>query len=178
MQPADYETIAEGKYLGLYKRDTWEFSDRPNSKGAVGILAITPAKEIVLVEQFRVPMQARVIEIPAGLTGDIPEHANDSLEQSAARELEEETGYVAGKIKHLISSPTSAGMTSEFTHLYVATQLEKISAGGGVDGEDIVVHVIALDELHNWLSSQQSAGKLIDFKIHAALWQAKQLEII
>ncbi len=64
------KTIAEGRYLGLYERDDWEFAERPNAEGVVGILALTSQDEVILIEQFRRPMNASVIEIPAGLIGD------------------------------------------------------------------------------------------------------------
>ena len=63
----DTRTLAEGNYLGLYERDGWEFADRPNATGVVGILPLTSNAEVVLVEQFRKPVNALGIEIPAGL---------------------------------------------------------------------------------------------------------------
>jgi ADP-ribose pyrophosphatase len=169
----DYEVLFRSQWLQLCRRDDWEFAKRPHCDSAVGILAITKESEIVLVEQYRRPMNASVIEIPAGLVGDEEEFAEESLAETAARELHEETGYQAKQIKLLISSPTSAGMTSETTHLFYATELERVSDGGGVAGESIKVHHVRLEDLRNWLLLQQSAGKLIDFKIHAALAAAK-----
>ena len=107
------KTIAEGRYLGLYERDDWEFAERPNAEGVVGILALTSQDEVILVEQFRRPMNAPVIEIPAGLIGDEDDHRGESLAETAHRELLEETGYQAESMKLLLSGPTSAGMTSE-----------------------------------------------------------------
>jgi ADP-ribose pyrophosphatase len=63
-------------------------------------------------------------------------------------------------------------MSSEFTHLFHATDLVREHQGGGVAGEDIIVHHIPLTQLRQWLAQQEAAGKLIDFKIHAALWLA------
>ncbi len=166
------ETLFESRWLGLYRIGNWEFARRPDSDAAVGILAITPQREIVLVEQFRIPMGKSVIEIPAGLVGDEPEFHGESLAATAARELLEETGYRAGKVTPLLSSPTSAGMTSEFTHLFHATELTREHDGGGVAGEKITVHHVPLDGLRAWSAGQEAAGKLIDFKIHAALWLA------
>lgn len=163
------ETLFETRWLGLYRIGHWDFVRRPNSDACVGILAITPQQEIILVEQFRIPMQRRVIEVPAGLVGDEKEFAGESLADSATRELLEETGYRAGTMTQLIASPTSAGMSSEHTHLFHAKDLVKEHDGGGVAGEDILVHLIPLSGLREWFAIQETEGKLIDFKIHAAL---------
>lgn len=165
-------TIAEGRFLGLYERDTWEFVQRPQAEGVVGILALTPQDEVILVEQFRVPVQSHVIELPAGLIGDEEAHRGEPVEETARRELLEETGYQAGAMRLLLSSPTSAGMTPEITHFFHATELDRINEGGGVDGENIVVHLVPLAELRAWLAKREEAGLQIDFKIHAALWLA------
>ena len=174
----DIEVLHEGKYLGLYQMGTWEFALRPNAAACVAILPITDNGEIVLIEQFRVPTQSRVIEIPAGLVGDEPEFEGESLAECASRELTEETGYQAKLITPLLASPTSAGMTPEITHLFAATQLTKISAGGGIDGEDITVHVVPFSEVNGFLAEQQAKGLDIDFKIHASLYQAQSKGLI
>lgn len=166
------ETLFESHWLGIYRIGTWDFVRRPNADACVGILAITPEHEIILVEQFRIPMQRHVIEVPAGLVGDEPEFAGESLAATAGRELLEETGYRAGSVVPLIASPTSAGMSSEFTHLFHATDLVREHQGGGVGGENIIVHHVPLASLRPWFAEQEAAGKLIDFKIHAALWLA------
>jgi ADP-ribose pyrophosphatase len=166
------QTLFESRWLGVYRIGSWDFVRRPNSDAAVGILAVTPGREIVLVEQFRIPMQKFVIEIPAGLVGDEPEFHGETLAATAARELLEETGYRAETVVPLLSSPTSAGMTSEVTHLFHATDLTREHDGGGVAGEKITVHQVPLDGLREWFAAQEAAGKLIDFKIHAALWLA------
>ncbi|GAA5495689.1 hypothetical protein Rhal01_01868 [Rubritalea halochordaticola] len=171
-------TLHEGKYLGLYIRGNWEFARRPNADCCVGILPITDQGELVLVEQFRIPVQKSVIEIPAGLVGDEPEFSGESLAESAGRELLEETGYRAGAITHLMASPTSAGMTPEVTHLFAATKLTKEHEGGGVAGEDIKVHLVPVETLPAFLNDQLEKGLLIDFKIHAALQQARFMDII
>lgn len=165
----DHQTLFETRWLRLERIGHWDFVRRPHSNSCVGILAITPAAEIIIVEQFRIPVQARVIEIPAGIVGDEDAHRGESLAETAARELLEETGYRAGSIRSLLDSPTSAGMTSEIIHLFQATDLAREHPGGGVAGEEITVHHVPLAELDAWLALQQAEGKLIDFKIHAAL---------
>ncbi|MFD2255681.1 NUDIX hydrolase [Luteolibacter algae] len=162
-------TLFESKWLGLYRIGKWDFVRRPNSDACVGILAITDEEEILLVEQYRFPLGKSVIEIPAGLVGDEEEFRGESLAATAARELLEETGYRAGDIRHILSSPTSAGMTPEMTNLFHATELSKETEGGGNEGENITVHKIKLSALREFLSEKMQAGLCVDFKIHAAL---------
>jgi ADP-ribose pyrophosphatase len=166
------ETLFETRWLQLQRIQHWDFVRRPHSNSCVGILAVTPENEVILVEQFRIPVQKRVIEIPAGIVGDEDEHRGESLESTATRELLEETGYRAGSMRRLIDTPTSAGMSSEIVHLFQAVDLLREHAGGGVAGEDILVHHVPVAGLRGWLVQQQEAGKLIDYKIHAALWLA------
>jgi len=104
--------------------------------------------------------------------GDEEEFKGEAISETARRELLEETGYHAGKIEPLIVSPTSAGMTSEFTHLFLATDLEKQGVGGGTGSEDIKIHLVPRNSLRTWLREKQQAGHALDFKIHAALWSA------
>ena len=162
-------TLYESKWLGLYRIGNWDFARRPNSDSCVGILAITDSSEIVLVEQFRIPVGKRVIEIPAGLVGDEEEHRGEALADTAARELMEETGYCAAEMRPILSSPTSAGMTPEFTHLFLATGLSREAEGGGISGEDIIVHHVPLAGLRDFLTGKMTEGWAVDFKIHAAL---------
>jgi ADP-ribose pyrophosphatase len=162
-------TLYESKWLGLYRIGHWDFVRRPNSDACVGVLAVTNKGEVVLVEQFRIPVGKRVIEIPAGLVGDEPEHKGESLAETAGRELLEETGFRAGSVLPLLSSPTSAGMTPEFTHFFHATGLVRENEGGGMGGEDIAVHIVPVNGLREFLGEKEAGGVAVDFKIHAAL---------
>lgn len=166
------ETLFETHWIRMLRIGHWDYVVRPQSENCVGILAITPEDEIVLIEQFRIPLQKRVIEIPAGIVGDEPEHLGESLAETARRELLEETGYRAATMEKLIVTPTSAGLTSEYIHLFQATGLTREHDGGGTEAEDIIVHHIPLGGLRQWLRAQEAEGKVIDFKIVAALWLA------
>lgn len=166
------ELLFETPWLGLYRIGTWDFARRPQSDTCVGILAITDAQEILLVEQFRVPLQRRAIEIPAGICGDEPEHLGESIAETAVRELLEETGYRAGSMELLIASPSSPGMTSEHMHFFRGRDLVRETAGGGTGSEDIIVHHVPLAGLREWLSARAAEGIAIDFRIHAGLWMA------
>ena len=91
------DVLGAGKWLRLKKVGKWEWVQRVNSTGVVGLYAFTDADEVVLVEQPRAPLDhALVLEIPAGLAGDIVGQEDEAMERAAQRELVEETGYEAG----------------------------------------------------------------------------------
>jgi ADP-ribosyl-[dinitrogen reductase] hydrolase len=166
------ETLHTGKHLHLVRSGRWEFAHRPNASAVVGIVAVTPDDRLLLVEQFRIPVDARVIELPAGLVGD--EQADEDIAAAAGRELEEETGWRAAACEVLARGPSSAGLTDEIITLVRATGLIRMSEGGGVAGEDITVHAIPLAEVTSWLARQAAGGRLIDHKIQAGLWWLAQ----
>lgn len=172
---APTETLAEGRFLRLQKQGRWEFVSRVQANGAAFLCAVTDDRELVLVEQYRVPLRSRVIELPAGIIGDDPAFAGESIEAAAARELEEETGFRAGHIERLLSGPTAPGMSSEMLHLFRATGLVRVGAGGGVAGEeDITVHVVALDAVPAWLAARSAAGVLVEPRVYVGLWFAQE----
>ena len=91
------ESLYEGHYLRLKKRGNWEYAERTHAGSAVIIIAVTPEENLLFVEQYRVPMNANTIEMPAGLVGDQDE--NDTFESAAVRELLEETGWQADEVQ-------------------------------------------------------------------------------
>jgi ADP-ribose pyrophosphatase len=132
----DARTVYEGKYLRMVVRGHWEYVERTHADGmAVIIIAVTPDDDVLFVEQYRVPLQRRTIEMPAGLVGD--DVAGDTLEDAAKRELIEETGWEAGRVRVLMTGPTSSGMSSERIAFVRATQLTRVGAGGGVAGFEV-----------------------------------------
>jgi ADP-ribose pyrophosphatase len=169
----DPETLFETKWIQVCREGTWDYVRRPHSNFSVGILAVTPLNEIVLVEQSRIPAGGRVIEIPAGLVGDEPDHAGESLEATARRELLEETGYRAGKMEFLIRAPSTPGLAREFMNIFFATDLVRETEGGGTDGENITIHHVPASGIRSWLADRQSEGIHVDARIHAALWLAE-----
>jgi ADP-ribose pyrophosphatase len=156
-----------GKYLEVRRVGTWEFAGRVGRMGAAVILAVTEAREIVLVEQFRMPHGAMSVELPAGLIGDTGD--GDTVLAAAARELEEETGFRAAGWEDLGPFATSPGMSSEMFNLVRATGLTRAGPGGGVDGEDIRVHVVPLDGLAAFLADKRAQGCVIDCRLVIAM---------
>jgi ADP-ribose pyrophosphatase len=162
------ETLGQGTYLALRKQGRWEYVERIQCKGAAMIGAVTPEGDLLLVEQYRASVGTPVIELPAGLVGDAVE-PDESFADAARRELLEETGYHAESLEHILTGSTSAGLTGELVHLFIAHGVTRVDSGGGDVNEDITVHRIPLEEVMPWLLQQHAAGKCIDFKIYAAL---------
>ena len=162
-----YYSLCRGKFLELLKEGRWEYVRRVNANGAVMIVAVTEDGELLLVEEYRVPLHALTIGLPAGISGD---EGEESTLQSARRELEEETGYRADAWTYLFTGPSSPGLTTEMVSFYLAEGLHQISEGGGVAHENITVHRIPLPLVHGWLMDQTGQGKEVDPKIFMGLY--------
>lgn len=159
--------LFRGRHLKLMARGPWEYAERTDARLAVAVVAVTPEGKLVLTEQQRPPVDARVIDLPAGLVGD--EEGHEEPETTARLELEEETGFTCDSLQLLTTAPTSPGLTSERVELYRASGVRRIGEGGGVGGEKIAVHEIPVAEALLWLSDRESEGKLIDPKVWVAL---------
>jgi ADP-ribose pyrophosphatase len=159
-------TIAEGRHLRLVRRGTWEFVDRMKGTGVVAIVALTDDGRLVLVEQFRAPLERSVIELPAGVAGDRHGIEDESLEAAARRELLEETGYEAGAMEAVLTAATSAGITNEEIVFFVAGGVRRVGPGGGDETEDITVHTVPLPDLLAWTRRmQRERGVGVDAKV-------------
>ncbi|MGA2248741.1 MAG: bifunctional nicotinamidase/pyrazinamidase, partial [Verrucomicrobiota bacterium] len=163
-------TLHTGRFLALIKEGHWEYVDRVNATGAALIFALTAEQKVLLVEQYRIPVHARTIELPAGIIGDEPGDSNESKAHAARRELLEETGYAAEKMEVLTTGPACSGITSERVTLFHASGLRRTGKGGGVAHEDITVHEVPLAEIMPWLEAKAKTGVLIDPKVYAGLY--------
>jgi ADP-ribose pyrophosphatase len=162
--------IGAGKFLRLVQAGPWEYVERVKASGVVAIIAVTAQQELVLTEQFRPAVQANVIDLPAGLAGDIEGAETEELVEAARRELEEETGYTAPTLRYLFRCPSSPGLSSEMIDYFLGFGVEKTTAGGGAGGEKIDPHAIPLATLREWLGQRAAEEKvLVDPKVYVAL---------
>lgn len=171
---SDITTLHRGEFLALQRDGRWEYVGRVNARGAAFVLAMTAACEIVLVEQYRVPLHARCIELPAGIVGD---HGDESAAVTALRELEEETGFVGARAEPLLRGPTAPGMSCEMIDFYLVRDAHRVGPGGGApdEGEDITVHVVPLQQVPAFLQAQLAAGLRVEPRIYAGLWFAERV---
>ena len=159
---APLETMWQGKYISALKRGRWEYVSRTGSTNAVVILAEHDGK-VILIEQYRVPVGARCLELPAGLVGDEDAHA--TVEDTAVKELEEETGFTCERVERLGEFHSSPGMVAESFTLVRAHGIRKVGEGGGNEHEDITVHLVARDDIPAFIQSRRDAGSAIDVKL-------------
>ena len=156
--------VWQGRFITAKTKGRWEFVSRSRGIRAAVILAVEHG-HVIFVEQYRVPLGRPCIELPAGLVGDDDSAPGEDALAAAGRELEEETGYRAATLEDCGEFYSSPGMVSESFQLVRARGLTKVGPGGGVEGENIVTHRVALDALPAFLATQRQAGKAIDVRL-------------
>lgn len=161
---APEHVVWQGRFITAKTKGRWEFVSRSRGIRAAVILAVEHG-HVLLVEQYRVPLGRPCIELPAGLVGDDDSAPGEDALAAAGRELEEETGYRAAMLEDCGEFYSSPGMVSESFQLVRARGLVKVGPGGGVEGENIVTHRVALDALPAFLATQRQAGKAIDVRL-------------
>ncbi|MEN2786982.1 NUDIX hydrolase [Sphingomonas qilianensis] len=157
------ETVWQGRFIAAKRQGKWEYVARARNIQAAVIVAIDADDHVLLVEQYRVPLGRRCLELPAGLVGD--ETEGEDVLESAGRELEEETGYRAARLVSLGMFYSSPGMVSEGFTLVRATGLTRVAEGGGTADEDIAVHRVALAALPAFVAAKRAEGVAIDVKM-------------
>ncbi len=162
--------LYEGKFKRLVYENGWEFVERVNCSGVVVILAVTNNAELVLVEQLRVPVGRKVIELPAGLVNDLPHKSGEKDVEAARRELIEETGYDAEKFDLMFIMPASPAFCGEMISVFRARGLKKVGSGGGDHLESITPHVVPLKSIDQWLEQKKEEGNLVDSKVYMMLY--------
>jgi ADP-ribose pyrophosphatase len=153
----------EGKYIRIVREGSWEFVERCGGVHAVVILAEHEGK-VVLVEQRRVPLGGRkCLEMPGGLVGD--ENLSATVEGTAIKELEEETGFTADNIEVIGDFYSSPGMVAEGYTLVRALGLRRIGDGGGTEHEEIEVHLVPRADIPAFVERKRGEGCAIDTKM-------------
>jgi len=162
--------LGQGRYLTLVDEDGWEYVTRHATAGVVVIVAITDEGNLLLVEQPRRAVHRRVIELPAGLVGDGPDHLGEALATAASRELIEETGFSAREMVPLATGPVAVGFSDEVVSFFEARGLTRVGPGGGDATEDITVHQVPLAGLDAFLAARAAAGLAVDPKLYAGVF--------
>lgn len=168
------QIVYEGRFLQYVINDGYEYIRRHNCTGIVIVVAQTVDRKLIFVDQFRPPVNKRVIEFTAGLVSDSPEFAGEMTEVAAKRELMEETGYRADKVIHMTTGPASGGSSADLVSIFLALDVKKTGCGGGDDSEDIIVHEVSVDQVDQWLEQMTLKGYLIEPKIYAGLYFLNQ----
>jgi len=160
---ASVQTAWQGKWISVKTQGRWEYVTRSRGIRAVVIVAIEDG-HVLLIDQYRVPLGRRCLELPAGLVGD--DYAEDTAESAAVRELEEETGYTASEVEVLGEFHSSPGLVTEGFTLVRLRGLTRIGAGGGIAGEeDIIVHRVPLAGVPAFVAAKRAEGLAVDVKI-------------
>lgn len=162
------DIVWQGKFITAKRRGRWEYVGRARGIRAAVVLAVEN-EHVLLVEQYRVPLGKRCLELPAGLIGDHEDVANEDALVAAGRELEEETGWRAGTLEPAGEFYSSPGMVSEHFTLVRASGLTRIGPGGGTESEDITVHRVPLAGLSEFVEERRQAGVGIDVRIMGLL---------
>ena len=163
------EILLEGEHLSFRRRRGWEYVEHLKAREAVMIVAITGDGELVLADEFRPAVEARVVSLPAGLVGDVDP---EEQETAARRELLEETGYAAADLTMLGRGPGSAGASSEIVTFFLAPDALRVGEQAPEDRQIIRVHTVALPRVLAWSRQREAEGALIDPKIWAGLYLA------
>ena len=163
------EVVWSGRFIEAKRLGKWEFVSRTGGVHAAVILAVDDG-HVLLVEQDRVPIGARCLELPAGLVGD--EEEGEEAAAAAIRELEEETGWRAERMVDLGRFHSSPGMSSEGFTLLRAEGLAKAGDGGGVAGEEIEVHRVRLEAVADFVAERRAQGVEVDSKLLLLLGSA------
>jgi ADP-ribose pyrophosphatase len=161
------ERLFEGRHLLFLRRRGWEYVEHRTAPEAVMIVALTPDRRIVLVEELRPALDAAVVSLPAGLVGD---EGPEPPEAAARRELREETGYEAPRLEALARGPGSAGQSSEMITFFLAADAVPAGPQASHDRDTIRVHCVPVAELPSWARRREAEGVRIDPKIWAGLY--------
>lgn len=169
------EILFEGRYRRFIRKDGWEYLERVHSNEVVVLIPVTPDGRVVFVEQYRIPVEKKIIEFPAGLVHDLETNHHETLEETARRELVEETGYEAGRLERIIRAPANSALATDMLTVFFASGLRRVGPGGGDPTEAITVHEVPRREVDSWLEAQKAQDKYVDPKVYSGLYYLNQV---
>lgn len=136
--------------------------------GIVSVLPITTDNEIIMIRQYRAPLDRVVLELPAGCA-EVGKH--QSLEDAVRAELCEETGYASENITQIAEFSSSSGMTNETVHGYIAHQCKKVTDILSLDQDEYIERlVVPLADFDQMIRSEMIGGNIIEPKMLAMMW--------
>lgn len=152
------EMVYEGKYLRMVNKTAvtarkqelvWETVERTNifDNRVVVVVALTGYNEFVMERQWRAAIESYVIQFPAGLM-DIE---NESSDETARRELLEETGYMANRLVPILTAPTNPVLSPTTAHYYFASDVEYTGGENRDTGEDIDIITVPAESIGKFL---------------------------
>ena len=151
------------------EKRNWEAVERTNCDGVIGIVPFTDTGEVIMIRQFRPPVNGCVVELPAGLVDP-----GEPFEDAVRRELIEETGYEAANVQFLTDGPMSSGASAEILTVYAATGLTHVGIGQRDETEDIEVIVTPLAQVRERLEEMRRAGDHVDLKVYGMIELARE----
>jgi ADP-ribose pyrophosphatase len=171
--------LREGKHLQLKelllrhpdgKVTPYEVATRNSSKvfGIVSILPITTENEIIMIRQYRAPLNRVQLELPAGCA-EVGKHS--ILEDAVHAELWEETGYVSDDIAHIAEFSSSSGMTNETVHGFVARNCKKVTDILTLDSDEYIERLLVpMAEFDRMIFAEIAKGNIIEPKMLAMMY--------
>ena len=145
------QVVFKGKIIKVYFDEILLPNDKKATRekvwhpGAVGVVPVNDKNEVILIRQYRYPIEEVLIEIPAGKLDK-----NELPQKCAERELQEEVGATGGKLIHLTSFLTTPGFSNELLHLFIAVDFKK-SKNNPDDDEFLQVIKVPLDKCISWI---------------------------
>jgi len=178
------KTVFEGRFLRMVdkyivdssgNRSIWETVERKNveGRGAVVIIAMTRDDELIFEKNWRAPLESYVIQFPAGLT-DVP---GETEEETARRELLEETGYRADKLIPVMAVPLAPALLPTGAMHFFAPDAVYTGTATNKDAEEIEVVKVPVDRVSEFLLNLP-AGVELDLRVPGILWIMQNKKLI
>lgn len=145
-----------------YKEKIWEFIERKNPDTVSIVLYEKEKKEFILIEQPRLAVNGDVV----GLVAGICDVNGEPMEDTVVREAIEESGWRPQYVLRISkSNVVSAGLGNERRTIYYGTDLKFVGKKKGPEEDRITVHSIPRDRIFEWLSRQDSQGKIVEANV-------------